>query len=96
MKRTAEFVSLGHPDKTADYISSYILDRMIAQDPDVKHSVSNCFLQGIHCLIILSFFFGERRINSAKGITDALKNDFRISELGHNGLYCVHRHFPFF
>lgn len=36
MKKTAEFVSLGHPDKTADYISSYILDRMIAQDPDVK------------------------------------------------------------
>lgn len=39
MKRTAEFVSLGHPDKTADYISSYILDRMIAQDPDVKYAV---------------------------------------------------------
>lgn len=39
MKKTAEFVSLGHPDKTADYISSYILDRMIAQDPDVKYAV---------------------------------------------------------
>ena len=39
MKRTAEYVSLGHPDKTADYISSYILDRMIAQDPDVKYAV---------------------------------------------------------
>lgn len=39
MKRTAEYVSLGHPDKTADYISSYILDLMIAQDPDVKYAV---------------------------------------------------------
>lgn len=39
MKRTAEYVSLGHPDKTADYISSYILDRMLAQDPDVKYAV---------------------------------------------------------
>ncbi len=39
MKKTAEFVSLGHPDKTADYISSYILDRMIAQDPYVKYAV---------------------------------------------------------
>ena len=39
MKKTAEAVSLGHPDKTADYISSYILDRMIAQDPDVKYAV---------------------------------------------------------
>ena len=39
MKRTAEYVSLGHPDKTADYISSYILDRMLAQDPEVKYAV---------------------------------------------------------
>ena len=33
MQRTAEAVSLGHPDKIADYISSYILDRLIEQDP---------------------------------------------------------------
>ncbi len=39
MKKTAEAVSLGHPDKTADYISSYILDRMIEQDPEVKYAV---------------------------------------------------------
>ncbi len=39
MKRTAEFVSLGHPDKTADYISSYVLDQMILQDKDVKYAV---------------------------------------------------------
>lgn len=39
MKKTAEAVSLGHPDKTADYISSYILDRMIKQDPKVKYAV---------------------------------------------------------
>ena len=39
MKKTAEAVSLGHPDKTADYISSYILDRMIAQDVHVKYAV---------------------------------------------------------
>ena len=29
MLKTAEAVSIGHPDKTADYISSYILDRLI-------------------------------------------------------------------
>ena len=29
MLKTAEAVSLGHPDKTADYISSYILDRCL-------------------------------------------------------------------
>lgn len=39
MKKTAEYVSLGHPDKMADYISSYILDRVIEQDPRVKYAV---------------------------------------------------------
>ena len=39
MKRTAEFISLGHPDKTADYISSSILDYLIERDPDVKFAV---------------------------------------------------------
>ena len=39
MKKTAEAVSLGHPDKTADYISSYILDKLIEQDKHVKYAV---------------------------------------------------------
>ena len=39
MIKTAEAVSLGHPDKTADFISSYILDRMIEQDKNVKYAV---------------------------------------------------------
>ena len=39
MKKTAEAVSLGHPDKMADYISSYILDRMIEQNAAVKYAV---------------------------------------------------------
>lgn len=39
MQKTAEAVSLGHPDKIADYISSYILDRMIEQDQRVKYAV---------------------------------------------------------
>ena len=39
MQKTAEAVSLGHPDKTSDYITSYILDRMIEQDPAVKYAV---------------------------------------------------------
>lgn len=39
MLKTAEAVSLGHPDKIADYISSYILDRLIEQDPLVKYAV---------------------------------------------------------
>ena len=39
MLKTAEFVSLGHPDKTADFISEYILDRLIDQDSNVKYAV---------------------------------------------------------
>lgn len=39
MLKTAEYVSLGHPDKTADYISSYILDRLIEQDQNVRYAV---------------------------------------------------------
>ena len=39
MQRTAEAVSLGHPDKIADYISSYILDRLIEQDPNTRYAV---------------------------------------------------------
>ncbi len=39
MLKTAEFVSLGHPDKTADYISEYILDRLIEKNPNVKYAV---------------------------------------------------------
>ena len=39
MLKTAEAVSIGHPDKTADYISSYILDRLIEQDPHVRYAV---------------------------------------------------------
>ena len=39
MLKTAEFVSLGHPDKTADYISEYILDCLIKQDKSVRYAV---------------------------------------------------------
>ncbi len=39
MKKTAEYVSIGHPDKVADFISSYILDKAIQQDPMVKYAV---------------------------------------------------------
>lgn len=39
MQKTAEAVSLGHPDKICDYISSYILDRMIEQDEHVRYAV---------------------------------------------------------
>lgn len=37
--KTSEWVSLGHPDKIADYISEYILDRLIEQDPQTRYAL---------------------------------------------------------
>lgn len=39
MIKTAECVSLGHPDKIADYITSYILDRFIEHDAATRYAV---------------------------------------------------------
>lgn len=38
-RRFSEYVSPGHPDKCADYISEYILDRYIEKDPSVRYAV---------------------------------------------------------
>ena len=38
-RRFSEYVSPGHPDKCADYISEFILDRYIEKDPDVRYAV---------------------------------------------------------
>lgn len=39
MTHTSEYVSLGHPDKTADYISEWILDAALRQDPATRYAV---------------------------------------------------------
>ena len=39
MLKTAEAVSVGHPDKIADYISSYILDKLIEQNTYIRYAV---------------------------------------------------------
>jgi len=39
MFQTSEWVSVGHPDKIADYISSYILDRYIERDPQTRYAL---------------------------------------------------------
>ena len=37
--RTSEWVSPGHPDKVADYISEYILDRVLEIDPKARYAL---------------------------------------------------------
>lgn len=39
MRNISEYVSLGHPDKIADYISQYLLDKFVAEDPNVRYAV---------------------------------------------------------
>lgn len=39
MQQTSECVSLGHPDKVADYISCYLLDRYLEKDPFTRFAV---------------------------------------------------------
>lgn len=39
IRRFSEYVSPGHPDKCADYISEYILDRYLEKDPNVRYAV---------------------------------------------------------
>ena len=39
MTRSSEWVSLGHPDKIADYIACFILDRYLEEDPLTRYAV---------------------------------------------------------
>ena len=39
MYKTSEWVSLGHPDKMADYISCFILDRFLEKDPMTRYAL---------------------------------------------------------
>ena len=39
MRETSEWVSLGHPDKMADYISCFILDRYLERDPLTRYAL---------------------------------------------------------
>lgn len=80
MQKTAEAVSLGHPDKTSDYISSYILDRMIEQDPSVKYAVE--VMIKYHKVILGGEVTGQVDLSH---ITNYVKNALR--EIGYDETY---------
>lgn len=44
---TSEYVSVGHPDKVADYIVSYLLDRYMERDPKVRFALE-CQVKDSH------------------------------------------------
>lgn len=39
MRTTSEYCTLGHPDRTCDFISSYLLDRYLEHDPKTRYAV---------------------------------------------------------
>ncbi|MBR4891792.1 MAG: methionine adenosyltransferase domain-containing protein [Alphaproteobacteria bacterium] len=82
MLKTAEAVSLGHPDKISDYISSYILDRMIEMDTSVKYAVEVMVKDNT---VILG---GEIAGNvDLTNITEYVKSALR--EIGYDGRYAT-------
>ena len=80
MQRTAEAVSIGHPDKTADFISSYILDRIIEQDPNARYAVEVMIKDNT---VVLG---GEVTTSALLGdLTTYVKN--ALSEIGYDERY---------
>ena len=80
MLKTAESVSLGHPDKTADLISEYILDCLIEQDPNLRYAVEVMIKDNT---VVLG---GEVCTNaSLDNVENMVKNALR--EIGYNEEY---------
>lgn len=82
MIKFSEYVSLGHPDKTADYISQYLLDRYIEQDPSARYAVEVQIKDHVVTLggeVSSKCIFTEAEI--AKHVHDA------VTEIGYDGVY---------
>ena len=83
MYKFSEVVSPGHPDKCADYISEYILDRYIEKDPKVRYAVE-VMIKGnmVHLA-------GE--VTSTVSFTDEEYKNFvynALNEIGYTEEYC--------
>lgn len=80
-------MSLGHPDKIADYISQYLLDRYIEHDPETRYavevqikdsSVADCGTTGRK--LAVDFYGGNCRIGGGSPWTkDASKADLTLN-----------------
>ena len=82
-RRFSEYVSPGHPDKCADYISEYILDRYIEKDPNVRYAVE-VMIKGNAV-----YLAGE--VTSKTSFTDEQYANFvadALREIGYTEEYC--------
>jgi len=48
--QTSEYCTVGHPDRTCDFIASYILDRYLEVDPKSRVALE-VQLKGEHCTV---------------------------------------------
>ena len=82
-RKFSEYVSPGHPDKCADYISEYILDRYLEQDPNVRYAVE-VMIKGNAV-----YLAGE--VTSKTSFTDEQYANFvadALREIGYTEEYC--------
>ena len=82
MLRTSEWVSLGHPDKIADYISSYLLDRYIEKDPRTRFAVEVMVKDQI---VTLGGEIASEADFSDDEITQFVRN--AVNEIGYTRMY---------
>ena len=82
MLRTSEWVSLGHPDKIADYISSYLLDRHLERDPRTRFAVEVMVKDQI---VTLGGEIASEADFSDDEITQFVRN--AVNEIGYTRMY---------
>ena len=79
--KTSEYVALGHPDKTADAIGSYILDRLLEQDPKTRCGLEVQFKNNRVCLA--GEITTKANVEYAKWVKEA------IEKVGYTKEYCT-------
>ena len=82
MLRTSEWVSLGHPDTIADYISSYLLDRHLERDPRTRFAVEVMVKDQI---VTLGGEIASEADFSDDEITQFVRN--AVNEIGYTRMY---------
>ena len=82
MIKFSEYVSPGHPDKVADYISQYLLDRHIERDPLTKYAVE-VQIKGYH--VTLGGEVSSRHRFSAQEIAQFVRE--AVNEIGYTRDY---------
>ena len=82
MYKTSEWVSTGHPDKLADFISSFILDRYIERDPHTRFALE---VQIKDQFVTLGGEITSRADFSPEDITTFVKT--AVNQVGYTALY---------